>query len=240
MVSEGESITQLQSATLITGFNIFYLSDGTQTSFSTDNNSQSIAVSEGTGYNQLQFADSQGETVSFEISPTPVLVTPGNSTNQVQAEISLSRIADFQNTIGVYAVDELTGGIDTNGDGMIDFKPGDVGYSQAAVERASTLSAPTNGGTSSTTVDLQGGQVLGLFLIADADISNFLSQNPDNRVDGGPLAYFSFTPANPDGEIHIMQLGSGDTNIFGFEDLLGGGDGDFNDIIASVTYTNSV
>ncbi len=239
VVSEGESISQLQSATLITGFNIFYLSDGTQTTFSTDNNSQ-IAISEGTGYNQLQFTDSQGETVSFEISPTPVLVTPGNSTNRVQAEINLSRVADFQNTIGVYAVDDLTGGIDINGDRIIDFKPGDIGYSQAAVERAITLSAPNNNGTSSTTVDLQGGQVLGLFLIADADVSEFLSQNPDNRVDGGPLAYFSFTEANPDKEIHIMQLGSGDKNIFGFEDLFGGGDRDFNDIIASVTYQNLI
>ena len=239
MVSEGQSISQLQSATLITGFNIFYLNDGTQTTFSTDNNSQ-IAVSEGTGYNQLQFTDSQGETVSFEISPTPVLLTPGNSTNRVQAEINLSSAANFQNTLGIYAVDELTGGIDINSDGIIDFKPGDVGYSQAAVERAINLSAPTNGGTSSTTVDLQGGQVLGLFLIADGDITNFLSQNPDNRLDGGPLAYFSFTPANPDEEIHIMQLGSGDTNIFGFEDMLGGGDRDFNDIIASVTYQNLI
>ncbi|MDJ0619365.1 MAG: DUF4347 domain-containing protein [Calothrix sp. MO_192.B10] len=239
MVSEGESIAQLQSATLITGFNIFYLSDGTQTTFSTDNNSQ-IAVSEGIGYNQLQFTDSQGEVVSFELSPTPVLVTPGNSSNRVQAEISLSRIANFQNTIGVYAVDDLTGGIDIDGDRIIDFKPGDVGYSQAAVERAVTLSAPNNNGTSSTTVDLQGGQVLGLFLIANADVSEFLSQNRDNRVDGGPLAYFSFTEANPDKQIHIMQLGSGDTNIFGFEDLFGGGDRDFNDIIASVTYRNLI
>jgi len=239
MVSEGQSVSQLQSATLTTGFNIFYLSDGTQTTFSTDNNSQ-IAVSEGTGYNQLQFTDSQGEVVSFEISPTPVLVTPGNSTNRVQAEINLSSAANFQNTFGIYAVDELTGGIDINSDDIIDFKPGDVGYSQAAVERAITLSAPTNGGTSSTTIDLQGGQVLGLFLIADGDITNFLSENPDNRLDDGPLAYFSFTPANPDEEIHIMQLGSGDTNIFGFEDMLGGGDRDFNDIIASVTYQNLI
>lgn len=240
IVSEGQSITQLQSATLITGFNIFYLSDDTQTTFSTDNNSQNLGVSEGTGYNQLQFTDSQGEAVSFELSPTPVLVTPGNSTNRVQAEISLSRIADFENTIGLYAVDNLTGGIDINGDRIIDFKPGDIGYSQAAVERAVTFSAPSNGGTSSTTVDLQGGQVLGLFLIADADVNNFLSQNPDNKVDGGPLAYFSFTEANPDNKIHVMQLGSGDTNIFGFEDQFSGGDQDFNDIIASVTYQNFI
>ena len=239
MVSEGQSISQLQLATLRTGFNIFYLSDGTQTTFSTENNNQ-IAFSEGTGYNQLQFTDSQGEVVSFEISPAPVLVTPGNSTNRVQAEISLSRVASFQNTIGIYAVDELTGGIDINSDGIIDFKPGDAGYSQAAVERAITLSAPTNGGTSSTTVELQGGQVFGLFLIADTDASNFLSQNPDNTVDGGPLTYFSFTPANPDGEIHIIQLGSGNTNIFGFEDQFSGGDQDFNDVIASVTYQNLI
>ena len=47
------------------------------------------------------------------------------------------------------------------------------------------------------------------------------------------VAYFSFIGANPDGVEHLQALGN---NVFGFEDLPGGGDMDFNDAVFSFNF----
>ncbi|HEY9599504.1 MAG TPA: DUF4114 domain-containing protein [Cyanophyceae cyanobacterium] len=46
------------------------------------------------------------------------------------------------------------------------------------------------------------------------------------------MAYFAYLGANPDGVDHIRLLGD---NTFGFEDLYGGGDQDFNDMVFRLT-----
>jgi hypothetical protein len=45
--------------------------------------------------------------------------------------------------------------------------------------------------------------------------------------------YFPFLGANADGVDHIRLLGD---NTFGFEDLSGGGDRDYNDVIVRVSF----
>jgi Domain of unknown function (DUF4114) len=47
--------------------------------------------------------------------------------------------------------------------------------------------------------------------------------------------FSSFTGANTDNKNHVVRLGNGTTEVFGFEDRLGGGDNDFNDLIVSIT-----
>ena len=54
-----------------------------------------------------------------------------------------------------------------------------------------------------------------------------LDSNPNNNPD----IYFTFLGANSDGVDHVRMLGD---NTFGFEDLRGGGDKDFNDVIVKV------
>jgi hypothetical protein len=60
---------------------------------------------------------------------------------------------------------------------------------------------------------------------------------PDALVDGNssndPAVYFPFLGANADGVDHIRLLGD---NTFGFEDLSGGGDRDYNDVIVQVNF----
>jgi hypothetical protein len=46
--------------------------------------------------------------------------------------------------------------------------------------------------------------------------------------------YFPYASANPDKLDHIRLLGN---NVFGFEDLGGGGDRDFNDMLVKVQLT---
>jgi len=47
------------------------------------------------------------------------------------------------------------------------------------------------------------------------------------------MAYFAFTGANPDGVDHVRLLGD---NTIGFEDQLGGGDRDYNDLVVQVNF----
>jgi len=48
------------------------------------------------------------------------------------------------------------------------------------------------------------------------------------------LAYFAYQGINQDAVDHVRVLGN---NTFGFEDLFGGGDNDFNDLVFQVTIT---
>ncbi len=95
-------------------------------------------------------------------------------------EASLSRAAAYNNLIALYQVDSLTGGLDTNGDKLIDFKPGDQGYSQAALERAIdpltgvSLTTPENLGTTQQTINLLGNNMYGMVIIPNATIEQVL------------------------------------------------------------------
>jgi 3-phytase/alkaline phosphatase D len=131
----------------------------------------------------------------------------------------------FNNTVGLYTVDNPEGAIGT-------LRPGDVGYAQAAIARRVTnLSRSAN-----TTGTLAGGGILAPFLIANGTVDQFLARNASNaaapNASGSlPVAYFSYIAANPDGVDHVRLLGD---NTFGFEDLPNGGDRDFNDIVFQV------
>jgi Domain of unknown function (DUF4114) len=61
-------------------------------------------------------------------------------------------------------------------------------------------------------------------LIINSTIDAFLDGNSAND----PEIYFSFLGANSDGVDHVRVLSD---NTFGFEDIRGGGDRDFNDVI---------
>ena len=142
--------------------------------------------------------------LSEEESSTEVinLITEEDLSVDVSAEVG----GDFENVGGYYqAVDELGTVIDPiNGE---EIAVGDEGYEAAALANSVTLL----GDGESETVDLEGGSVYVPYLLADGD--QFFS---------------SFAGANPEGIDHVQSQGD---NTFGFEDLVGGGDGDFNDFV---------
>ncbi|MEQ9668104.1 DUF4114 domain-containing protein [Coleofasciculus sp. G2-EDA-02] len=99
----------------------------------------------------------------------------------------------------------------------------EAGYAAAAIAQQVNLNE-----------GLPGGALLAPFIIADGTVEEFLAHNPDNQASGDSFAYFAFGQANPDGRDHVRLFGD---NIFGFEDLFGGGDKDFNDLVVEVKFS---
>ena len=131
-------------------------------------------------------------------------------------EFSVFREAAFNNTVGLYTTDSADGGIvdALTGNTLL---PGDAGYEEAALANRLDVSLTgENNQVTSFSASIEGGGFLGLFLIADG------SDPAASEV------YFSHAGQNSNGDDHVRQLGS---NTFGFEDLAGLGDADYNDVV---------
>lgn len=143
--------------------------------------------------------------------------------NSVSAQFVVNSEAAFDNFVGLYTVDDQQGRV--NG-----LAPGEAGYAQAALQRHVV---ELNRDTVNSAVQLNGGTLLAPYIIADGTLNEFLTQNPNNVQGQEPLAYFAYLGANPDGVDHVRLLGD---NSFGFEDVFGGGDRDFNDMVLQVHF----
>ena len=152
-----------------------------------------------------------------------------NQTAGLQAQFVVNREAAFDNFVGFYRVVDVNGGIDTDGNGTADVRPGEADYAQAAIQqRVQNLDLTVaNQSTATFGAQLEGGFIYVPFLIANGRPDALLDGNSSND----PAVYFPFLGANADGVDHIRLLGD---NTFGFEDLSGGGDRDYNDVIVRV------
>jgi len=141
------------------------------------------------------------------------------------------REASYNNELGYFKVDNATG--DIGG-----LKPGDPGYLIAAFQQADVI-FPS--GSTAYTPDVQlpfyGNDILVFFIIQNNTLENFLNNNPNNNLNLRPLAFFSLDTLNPDGIDHFVgfQSTAGGFTQFGFEDLTGGGDVDYDDIVYDVS-----
>jgi len=141
----------------------------------------------------------------------------------LRVDISTVSDAAYNNFIGFYAVEDTLGTL-ANG-----LKPGDVGYAEAAI-RSAVLRSSKNETNSDLTI--AGGKIFAPVVIANSTFENFLAVNPQNKAEGNIHAYFNYLGANTDGVDHFRLLGD---NKFGVEDLYGGGDRDYNDLIVQMT-----
>ena len=141
------------------------------------------------------------------------------------------REAQFKNEVGVLRVDDAMGTV--NG-----VRPGDPGYAQQALTRAESQVLFARGENVGKGVDLsiQAGEYWVFYLIQDSTTADWLAENPENRLDGETIAFFSVTAANPDQFNHVQRTELGDGMVqLAWEDLTGGGDQDFNDVIFNVS-----
>lgn len=140
---------------------------------------------------------------------------------RVNATFSVYREANNDNTVGFYEIDEITGEID-------DLLPSERGYADALLQRRVTGLGLAVGDkqTATTNITLESGKLYAPFLL--------VNQTPDSF--NGDLAslYIPFAAGNSDRISHIRLLSE---NTFGFEDIYGGGDFDFNDLIVRATFS---
>ncbi len=187
-------------------------------------------------------ATSSATTITYAPSYDEAYTVPGDIGTSNSFTISLpAAMAGYRSEVGYYVADDATGRI--NG-----LSPGDAGYAQAALSSATrhTLFAPGATAGSSVTVTLTGGQTLGFYLIQNSSAANFLQFNPANQLPAfagppRPVAFFSFDAANPDGIRHVQAIADRASGVsqYGWEDLTGGGDRDYNDMVVLVRRSGS-
>jgi hypothetical protein len=162
-------------------------------------------------------------------NPSGEIIDLSNVSTQVRAEFIANREALFDNVIGFYQIADVNGGIDTDGNGTIDFRPGDAGYTQAAVRgRVAGIDLTTgNQGTATLTGTLSPNSLFAPFMIVNGRPEAVL----DDLSSNDPTVYFAFLGANTDKADHVRLLSN---NTFGFEDLQNTGDRDYNDMIVRI------
>ncbi|MBD2195155.1 MULTISPECIES: DUF4114 domain-containing protein [Calothrix] len=202
------------------------------------------------GNNQFNLAWGQDKMVlSFSLTDESVplgtnlqggnpaeLIDLRNVAGTVKADFSVFREAAYNNEVYFYKVD--------NADGLIgNIDPANAttaNYLQAAINNLIKdqitgelikLATP-NQGTQTTKATVAAGSILAPLIV----INGSLSQLTDVNTNNDPQVYFPYLGVNADGVDHIRLLGN---NTFGFEDLPGGGDLDYNDVIININFSTN-
>jgi alpha-tubulin suppressor-like RCC1 family protein len=208
----------------------------------------------GPGYDQfsLSWKDGQGQetlkdlVVKIEATDEPITTGANLQDNkqgevldlsavvpakQVQASFVVNREAGYNNVVGFYPISDRQGTIRDPITGT-SLKPGQLGYREAALRNRMATGdlQAANQSTATSLSLLPAGAILAPFILANGLPEHLLDANPANDT---PV-YFPFLAANHDGVDHIRLLAD---NTFGFEDLAGGGDLDYNDLIVKTTVT---
>jgi hypothetical protein len=172
------------------------------------------------------FADFLSGDAAVRVArPVAVAETAGGHDDQM-AIVRLRQGGQDNLSITFYRVDDLSGTI--NG-----LHPGDPGYAAAAQAHAYQM---TSGGTSINGPGYGNYEQTGLGHVNAGDlIAMQLTNNSSSNT------YWGFAQANetsPDGQ-HVGHLWNYGLNTWGWEDTLGGGDRDYNDLVVQLDFTSA-
>jgi hypothetical protein len=85
---------------------------------------------------------------------------------------------------------------------------------------------------SKTDLNITGGQIYAPVVVTQGTFNDFVDKNPTNGGCANNIhAYFNYIGANSDKTDHFRLIGN---NTFGVEDMYGGGDRDFNDLVVKM------
>ncbi|MEM7063531.1 MAG: DUF4347 domain-containing protein [Cyanobacteria bacterium P01_B01_bin.77] len=178
-------------------------------------NDTQLSLDFGDGTQLIAETFTQTTTTNLLVGDATAIDLSGQ-TGLVDVEFTVYRSAARANTVGFYTTDFADGGIHdvlTNST----LRPGDAGYREAALANQLDVQLSGENGQVRTFSDtLTGGSFLGILLVSG-------SGDPTTSE-----VFFSHAGANTNGNDHAKLLGD---NTFGFEDLSGLGDGDFNDVV---------
>ncbi len=143
---------------------------------------------------------------------------------RLQGTVALGREADFNSVAGFYRALDAQGTI-VAADGVTRLRPGDFGYQAAAlragnlVSQLGNLSVADDQITSRSFADLSGGSFLAPYALVNGN------------------TFFAYGAANSDSISHFRSLGN---NLFGLEDVSGGGDLDYDDLVIGFNFTSLI
>ncbi|MEC4987821.1 MAG: Calx-beta domain-containing protein, partial [Oscillatoria sp. PMC 1068.18] len=146
------------------------------------------------------------------------------------------------NELGVFRVNDLEGGIDVDGDGVTDLTPDDEGYLAAALQSGEVIFSALPGGLKDceppmTIRDFQTGDLLSYYLVQDGTSDTILAalaagNEPTSNV------FFGSVAANSDSLDHLEVTNlTASSYTLNWEDVVGGGDRDFDDFVVDVEIT---
>jgi hypothetical protein len=127
--------------------------------------------------------------------------------------------AAFKNEMGAFIVDDEQGRIN----GIL---PGAAGYLAAAMSKSQVI------GAGSRPLDFPAGSRLGFYLVQNGTTAQVKADLAAGRTPTRPVF---FQTGNTDGSEHLKITQSGNNVNFAWEDTIGGGDRDFNDLIVNAT-----
>ena len=131
-------------------------------------------------------------TITYAPSLRNLYVVPGAIGSSQQLTFTFTSAQSFfQSEFGFFKVDNAAGAIGS-------LQPGSAGYFAAAMARRQVVFAKGAAVGSSTTVTVNGGDTLMMYIVQGNTSTNLLSSNPSNSRTGSTLAFFSLTGANPD------------------------------------------
>ena len=196
--------------------------NGYKVSVNSDELVLNVAKLDGATPNIAVGAKSQGLAQGRTIDLTGFAATP------LKVDITTTSDAAYNDSIGFYAVEDAIGTIKLASGTTL--KPGDANYAIEAIKSVVLQAGKTD---SKTNQDLVGGKLYAPVVVAQGSLTDFVSKNVNNSsTDPNAIhAYFNYLGANPDKLDHFRLLGS---NTFGVEDLYGGGDRDFNDVVVNI------
>ncbi|MBD2692352.1 cadherin-like domain-containing protein [Anabaena catenula FACHB-362] len=167
--------------------------------------------------------DNQAELIDFQ-----------DISGKVKADFSVYREAAFNNEVYFYEVDNaqgLIGSLQANAANRANYLQAAINNIIKDADTGEIIKfAVANQGLFTDSAMIAGGSILAPMII----INGTLSQLTDSNTGNDPQVYFPYLGVNSDGVDHIRLLGD---NTFGFEDLPGGGDADYNDVIVRFDFS---
>ena len=196
------------------------LSDISTSSAKASNGDNIITITSITGSNSFN------DEIFGDMNSTPFLDFSGQSGITFEGTINIAREANYDSKIGFYKIQNSNGAVTdpTTGDLI---NPGSIGYKEAALHSINefnsfgVLNAEDNSAAQKTLTSFTSTNLIALY----------------GEVSDTNQTFFAFSDANSDGLSHFREFGNG---VFGFEDLYGGGDNDFDDLIFSFEFTESI
>jgi Domain of unknown function (DUF4114) len=127
--------------------------------------------------------------------------------------------------MGAFIVDDEQGRIN----GIL---PGAAGYLAAAMSKSQVIGGRTVGAGGNRPLDFPASSRLGFYLVQDGTTAQVKADLAAGKTPSHPVF---FQTGNTDGSEHLKITQSGNNVTFAWEDMMGGGDRDFNDLVIKAT-----